>query len=108
MTPKLKQYLNRSIMISIPALFKHGKCRPYTLQSIEADGLWLASTALVGHLLPEKDNGSAAENSLVYVPNAQIAALILPALASIASPENTNETKTATPEAPKPTSTTAT
>lgn len=87
MTPKLKQYLNRTILVSIPALFKHGKCQPCTLRFIDADGLWLASAALVDKLLAGQDDADAATAPLVYVPNAQIAALILPAPSWARAPE---------------------
>ena len=82
MTPKLKQYLNRTILVSIPAVFKHGKCQPCMLQAVDA----------------------AAQ--AVYVPNVQIAALILPAPSSAVPPANAGATKTGAPEAPKPTSAT--
>jgi hypothetical protein len=99
MTPKLKQYINRTIMVSIPALFKHGKCQPCTLQSVEADGLWLTSTALVDKLIAGQDDAGAATQP-VYVPNAQIAALIFPTKSSTAPPESADPKKIRTPEAP--------
>jgi hypothetical protein len=102
MTPKLKRYINRTILVSIPSLFKHGKCKPYTLQAIETEGLWLSSPTLVDHLLPEADRGSASNSALVFVANTHIAALILPPMASIASATNANETKTGAPETATP------
>jgi hypothetical protein len=77
MPPRLKQYINRSILVSIPALFEDGKCRDYILQSVEADGLWLSSNALAERLLTE--GGRTAQRvPLVFVPAAQISAIILP------------------------------
>jgi hypothetical protein len=78
MLPKLKQYLNRSILVSIPTLFEDGICRAHTLQSIEADGLWLRSNELTARLLPEPDRKIAGSSQPVFVPAAQIAAIILP------------------------------
>jgi hypothetical protein len=73
---KLKQYLNRTILASIPALFEDGRCRSYTLLSIEADGLWLSSNELTVRLLLEREDTEPAQP--VFVPAVQIAAIILP------------------------------
>jgi hypothetical protein len=100
MTPKLNQYLNRTIMVSIPALFKHGKCQPCTLHSVEADGLWLVSADLVDKLLAGQEDAGAATQP-VYVSNAHIAALILPAQSPAATPGNVDAKKTRAPETPK-------
>jgi hypothetical protein len=35
MTPQLKQYLNRSILVSIPAPYEDGRCCAYTLRALE-------------------------------------------------------------------------
>jgi hypothetical protein len=78
MPSKLKQYLNRSILVSIPALFEDGKCRAYTLQSIEADGLWLSSAEMTARLLPENDRKVSQQARPVFVPVTQITAIILP------------------------------
>jgi hypothetical protein len=103
MPPKLKQYLNRSIVVSIPALFEDGKCRPYTLQSIEEDGLWLSSDTLTQRLLPESDRNIAGPAQSVFVPAVQIAAIILPVLtapaarpAAAATPAGASAAETAT------------
>jgi hypothetical protein len=78
MPPKLKQYLNRTILASIPALFEDGRCRAYTLLSIEADGLWLSSNELAERLLPERGRKDTETAQPVFVPAVQIAAIILP------------------------------
>ena len=96
MPPKLRQYLNRSILVSIPALFADGKCRAYTLQSIEEDGLWLSSEQLTQRLLPESDHNIAGTAQSVFVPAVQIAAIILPALTAPAMQPAASQT------APKP------
>jgi hypothetical protein len=115
MPPKLKQYLNRSVLISIPALFEDGKCRSYTLQSIEADGLWLSSNDLAARLLSDRERKIAKTTPLIFVPAVQIAAIFLPPPAaptaqasavaatpdgaSAAQPAATPEVATATPAA---------
>jgi len=78
MPTKLKQYLNRTILASIPALFEDGRCRAYTLLSIEADGLWLSSNELAVRLLVERERKDAETAQPVFVPAVQIAAIILP------------------------------
>ena len=86
MPPKLKQYLNRTILASIPALFEDGRCRAYTLLSIEADGLWLSSNELAEQLLPERERKDTETAQPVFVPAVQIAAIILPPPAPPAPP----------------------
>ena len=85
MPPKLKQYLNHTIMIAIPALFEDGKCRAYTLRAIDEDGLWLESSALLKRLLPE-DRQTTAINPVIFVSAAQIAAVILAAPSAVVPP----------------------
>jgi hypothetical protein len=106
MTPKLKQYLNRTVLVSIPSVFKHGRCHPYTLRAIEEGGLWLTSEELLDRLYPDREGTDAARHPLVYVPNAQIAALILPVMPAATTPQSPDPTQGAPPEAGKPTSTT--
>ena len=87
MPPRLKQYLNRSILVSIPALYEDGKRRSYTLRGIEPDGLLLSSEERVHRLLLENEKSTVAANPLVFVPYAQITGII---------------TATVTPSAPSP------
>jgi hypothetical protein len=82
MPPSLKQYLNRTILISIPALFEDGRCREYILQSIEPDGLWLNSESLASRLLPEDGPKTTRVKPVAFVPDAQIAAIILPPISA--------------------------
>jgi hypothetical protein len=118
MTPQLKQYLNRSILVSIPALYEDGRCRAYTLRGFGTDGLWLNSEELVQRLLHENGKSAVAENPLVFVPFAQIAGIVFatvtpaaptpppipvetPAAASSASPPAVASTK-GEPSTPTP------
>lgn len=88
MPPKLKQYLNRTILVSIPALFEDGKCRDCVLKSIETDGLWLASPQLAARLVG-RDKNVPVSPPAVFVPLAQIAAMILPVPAAADAPAAT-------------------
>ena len=87
MTPNLSQYLGKSILVSIPALFEDGVCRAYTLVGIEFHGLWLQSEELTERLLHEVKHPyySYAEPA-VFVPYAQIAGILV-ATAAPAHPE---------------------
>jgi hypothetical protein len=51
MAPNLAQYLNKTILVSIPALFEDAACRPCKLIAAELNGLWLQSEELNGRLL---------------------------------------------------------
>ena len=79
MTPKVSQYINRTILVSIPALFDDGQCRAYTLQGVELHGLWLQSEELTERLLPEdkQEYTSASVSLAVFVPFAQIAGVLV-------------------------------
>ena len=98
MPPKLKQHLNHSVLVSIPALFEDAKCRAFTLQSVEEDGLWLTSDQLTELLLPESDRNVAGTAQSVFVHAAQIAAIILPTLTATATQPAATQT-TARPSA---------
>ena len=52
MPSKLASYLNKTILVAIPALFDDGVCRPFTLLGAELHGLWLQSDELTQRLLP--------------------------------------------------------
>lgn len=79
MTPKVSQYLNRTVMVSVPALFEDGGCRPFTLVGVELHGLWLQSDELTRRLLPEDKRDLAGMPAAVFVPFAQIAGVLVTA-----------------------------
>jgi hypothetical protein len=79
MTPKVSQYLNRTVMVSVPALFADGICRPFTLLGVELHGLWLQSDELTRRLLPEDKRDLAGMPAAVFVPFAQIAGVLVTA-----------------------------
>jgi hypothetical protein len=78
MTPPIGRFLNRTILVSIPALFEDGVSRPYKLLGIELHGLWLQSDDLTRRLLSDETDEYAATEPAVFVPFAQIAGVIVP------------------------------
>ena len=78
MTPKLGHLLNKTILVSIPALFEDGACRPYKLLGVELHGLWLQSDDLSRRLLTDDQQAFVATSPVVFVPFAQIAGALIP------------------------------
>ncbi|SRR5229473_2679569 len=79
MTPQLTRYLEKTILVSIPALFDDCKCRPYKLVGAELHGLWLESDELTRRLLPEHKKAYASAQSAVFIPFSHIAGVIVAA-----------------------------
>jgi hypothetical protein len=78
MPSNLASYLNKTILVAIPALFDDGVCRPFTLLGAELHGLWLQSDELTQRLLPaDKRELGAAAAAAVFVPFAQIAGVLV-------------------------------
>jgi hypothetical protein len=77
MTPMLSQYLNKNILVAIPALFEDGGCRPYLLLGVELNGLWLHSEDLTERLLRDDRLGYSETSPVIFVPFAQIAAVLV-------------------------------
>jgi hypothetical protein len=77
MTPKISQYLNKTILVSIPALFDDGHCRAFTLLGVELHGLWLQSDELTKRLLHNDMQMYASAGPVVFVPFAQIAGVLV-------------------------------
>ena len=79
MTPSLTQYFNRTVLVSIPALFEDGFCRSFKLIGAELNGLWLQSEELKKRLLSDDTPRHIVQmESSVFVPFAQIAAVLVP------------------------------
>lgn len=79
MTPKIGQFLGSTVLVSIPALFGDGACRPYTLVGFELQGLWLQSDDLNGRLLTDDMHDFAEQAApVVFIPFAQIAGVMVP------------------------------
>jgi hypothetical protein len=77
MPPALSRYLNKTLLVSIPALFDDGTARPYTLLGAELNGLWLQSEELTDRLLRDESRELAEMNPAVFVPFAQIAGVLI-------------------------------
>jgi hypothetical protein len=96
MPPNLARYLNKTLFVSIPALFEDGAVRPYTLIGAELNGLWLQSEALSDRLLKEHGRDLAGMNPVVFVPFAQIAGVLVATSVPPPTDEFTNGTSPAT------------
>jgi hypothetical protein len=78
MIPNISRYVDKTVFISIPALFEDGVCRPFTLLGAELHGLWLQSDELTQRLLPEEKRDLVTKASMVvFVPFAQIAGVLV-------------------------------
>ena len=100
MSPNLLRYLNKTIFVSIPALFEDGIARPYTLVGAEINGLWLQSEELTDRLLRDEGRELAKMNPAVFVPFAQIAGMLI-ATSMPASPADEPAKKTPPPDTSK-------
>jgi hypothetical protein len=80
MIPNLARYLNKTVLVSIPALFEDGAARPYTLLGVEMNGLWLQSVELIDRLLRDEGRELVKLNPAVFVPFAQIAGVLVPTI----------------------------
>jgi hypothetical protein len=77
MPPQLGQFLNKTILVSIPDIFKDDRSRPYTLVGIELSGLWLQGGDLATRLLPEGHKHHEQFVLTAFVPFSQIAAVFV-------------------------------
>lgn len=77
MTPKFSQYLNKTILVSIPTLFHDGKCRSFKLLGVDPQGLWLQSDELAAQLLSEEHQYYASADPAVFVPFAYTAGILV-------------------------------
>ena len=96
----LSRYLNKTVFVSIPALFEDGAARPYTLLGAEINGLWLQSEELTDRLLRDEGRELAKMNPAVFVPFAQIAGMLI-ATSMPASPADEPAKKTPPPDTSK-------
>jgi hypothetical protein len=77
MPVKFSQYINRTVLVSIPALFGDGKCRAYTLRGANANGLWLESDGLSQRLLAGDRQSYVLAGRGAFVPFEHIAGVFL-------------------------------
>lgn len=95
MTPQMGRLVNRTVLVSIPALFSDGACHPYTLLGVELHGLWLRSDELTRRLLTDETEDYAATDPAVFVPFAQIASVVVPTATAAPPPPGAEGTAAA-------------
>ena len=78
--PGISRFLNKTVMVSIPAVFDDRACRPCTLRGVEAIGLWLQSDELTRRLLDDEVRDVADMEPIVLVPFAQVLGIVTPTL----------------------------
>jgi hypothetical protein len=67
LTLKLGHFLNKTILVSIPALFEDGACRSYTLRGVDLPGgLWLQSDDLSRRLLADDQQVLVSASPVVF------------------------------------------
>lgn len=79
MVPRLTDYLNQTILVSIPVLHSDVKCRSYTLIGVELQGLWLQSEELQRGLTATDEGNAALESMPAFVSFSHVAFVVLPA-----------------------------
>jgi hypothetical protein len=77
MPVKVSQYINRTVLVSIPALFGDGKCRKYMLRGVDDYGLWLDAEHMAERLLGDDKKDYSIVGPGAFVPFAQIAGVLL-------------------------------
>jgi hypothetical protein len=100
MPPNLSRYLNKTLFVSIPALFEDGTVRPCTLLGAEINGLWLQSEELTDRLLRDEGRELSKLSPAVFVPFAQIAGVLIATTMPV-SPADECTKKTPSPSSPK-------
>ena|ERR1700720_635776 len=73
MAPNLSKQINKTILVSIPALSEDGKCRPYKLTGVELVGLWLESADLASTFLTHEHRSQTPSTQEFFIPFSQIA-----------------------------------
>jgi hypothetical protein len=93
MTPTIARNLNRTLFVSIPALYDDGVARPCTLLGIELNGLWLHSAELIYRLISDDGRKLVKQNPVVFVPFAQIAGVLVPTIEETPPPSDESPRK---------------
>jgi hypothetical protein len=106
MVPKISQYINKTILVSIPVVFQDGRCRPFKLIGVEVPGLWLQADELAGRLLPEALQNYVTAEPVIFVSFAQIAGVVIltrpPTAAPVANATKDTKDTTDKPTRAKP------
>jgi hypothetical protein len=83
MATQLSASLNKIILVAIPALFGDLAARRCRLVAAEPSGLWLVSEDLARAVQPEAKQGKTEVVAAIFVPFAQIAAVLPVATAQV-------------------------
>jgi hypothetical protein len=97
MTLNLTRYLNKTIYVSMPALFDDFASRPFRFLGAELTGLWLQSAELTRRLAPDDDSQLTEMNPVVFVPYSQMAGVIIATSAPDSESHKPQPVKPATP-----------
>jgi hypothetical protein len=93
MVPKIGQFLNRTVLVSIPVLNGDCACRPYRLLGVELQGMWLQSDDLNRSLLADDMHDFAEQAAPVaFIPFAQIAGVLIPTAPPAPAPQKASRT----------------
>jgi hypothetical protein len=98
----LRQCLNKTVLVAIPSLFADAEARPCRVVALEAFGVWLVSNDLNKRVLPSATRDKGEAGLAVFVPFAQIAAIV-----PIVPPPATGAMKPAAAATPTPSNKTA-
>ena len=77
MTPNLGKYVNKTILVSIPALSGDIRCRPYKLTGVELIGLWLDGADLASGFLTHEHKAHTPTTWAFFIPYSQIACVAI-------------------------------
>lgn len=77
MAPNIADYLNRTVLASIPTLFADSEVHRCRLIGLEGFGVWLNSDELSRRVVPARaKRGTATVAADIFVPFAQIGAIV--------------------------------
>ena len=76
MTPPLETYLDKTVLVGLPALFGDVRCRPCRLVNVAPNGLWLEIEDLAERVLPHEALSLQFGSLTMFVPFAQISCVI--------------------------------
>ncbi len=85
MATQLAASLNRNVLVAIPAVFADIEARLCWLVAAEPSGLWLVSAELADAVQPRAERAKSETPPAIFVPFAQIAAVVPVAAAPVDS-----------------------
>jgi hypothetical protein len=79
----VSRYVNQMVLVAIPALFADPAARRCRLVAAEPSGLWLVSEDLARAVQPVAKHGKTEAPPVIFVPFAQIAAVLTVVVAPV-------------------------